>query len=280
MRQLVELEENYPVFQALNAEIVAIAQLEKDPAMLPRITEFVHNEFPIVADPGQITREPFDIFGVYLIDKDGIVQTYLPGTKEARARLDVILTELAKIEGVDAPSFQDEDAHIKVEFGEATRKQPTPILAPQDVIGVRWMWSHNMIRPKDRFKLAFVIDIAKGYHVYGDNEERLTPFKIEFELPEGVEFEKPYAYPAAKTKMDPVLKTELSVFENVIAMPKMYLKAADGLKKGRRTVKAKIHFQACNESTCLVPSVLELEMPLTVVGPKERRGQVAGSRAW
>lgn len=55
--------------------------------MLPRITEFVHNSFPIVADPEQITRDDFEIFYVYLIDKEGVLRTAIPGTKEAARAL-------------------------------------------------------------------------------------------------------------------------------------------------------------------------------------------------
>ncbi len=92
----------------MDAEILAIAALEKDPAMLPRITNFVRNDFPLVCDPTGVAQKHFELFGVYIIDKKGVVQTYMPGTSRARARapLSEILQELAKVQGVKPPKLK------------------------------------------------------------------------------------------------------------------------------------------------------------------------------
>ena len=87
---------------------LAIAALDKDPNMLPRITNFVHNEFPLVCDPNRVSQKHFELFGVYIIDKKGVVQTYMPGTSRAQARapLSEILQELAKVQGVEPPELK------------------------------------------------------------------------------------------------------------------------------------------------------------------------------
>lgn len=246
--------------------------------MLPRIRDFVHNSFPVVADPDQVTRKAFDIFGIYLIDKQGILQSYIPGTKEARPRMDMILGELAKFEGVEAPEMKDLLAHVSVATAEAARAERT--ITPDEIVGVRWMWSNNLIWAKDRFKLAFVTTIADGYHVYGNDEARMSPFKIDFELPEGIELTKPFEYPKAKREIDPILKVPLSMYDGDIPMPVIYLKAAEDLEPGDLTVKATVHYQACNDTTCLAPTTKTILMPLKVVPRETRRGKVAGSEAW
>lgn len=244
--------------------------------MLPRIRDFVHNEFPIVADPEQITRKPFDIFGIYLIDKQGIVQTYIPGVKEARARLDVVLTELAKLEGVDPPPFKLVDGNYLPDVATETPQT----LSASEVINVRWMWNNNLIWAKDRFKLAFITTIADGYHVYGNDETKMTPFKIDFELPEGFTITNDYDYPESKRIMDPILEVPLSVYEGDIPMPVILIRAGDDLQPGDYTATARIHYQACNDSICLPPTVKVIAMPLKVVTRDTRRGKVAGSGLW
>lgn len=267
------------MFEGLNAEIVSIAQLETDPAMLPRIKEFVHNSFPIVADPDQVTRELFDIFGVYLIDKKGILQTFLPGTKEARPRLDILLEELAKLEGVDPPLVEDASGHAVARMTN-TYTPPARTLKAEDVLGIRWMWSHDKVAPKDRFKLAFVADIADGYHVYGSGEKRMKPFKIEFELPEGITLRKQFGYPKAESKMDPILKVELEAYDKVIAMPVIYFEVGEDASLGEYPITATVHYQACNESVCHPPFSKEITLPLQVVAADVEREGVAGHEMW
>lgn len=274
----MELERNYAAFEALDAEIVSIAQLEKDPAMLPRITEFVHNSFPIVADPEQITREPFEIFGIYLVDKEGVVRTYIPGTKEARPRLDIIITELAKLAGKEPPPFTADEGRVDTLGALETKSVGT--ISPDQVLAQRWMWSHNRVRPGDDFKLAFMADIAPGYHVYGHQEARMTPFNLTLDLPEGITLVEPYKHPRSTAYQDPVLDQELYVYENVIAMPVIFLRAAEDLAPGAYSATATVKFQACNASVCHPPTEKVIELPLTVVGQDEPRLAVAGSDAW
>ena len=273
----MELQENYAAFEALDTEIISIAQLERDPGMLPRITEFVHNTFPIVADPKQVTRKPFDIFGVYLIDKEGTLRTFIPGTKEARPRLDMILTEIAKIQGVDPPSFSDTDGHIAVSTAD---KAPASNLPADKIVTVRWMWQYNKMRQGDRFKLAFVTDIAEGYHVYASDEKRMMPFRIDFEFPDGLTIDGDLEYPKSLVISDPILKVDLMAYEDAIPMPVIWLRAAEDMKPGDRIVRATLHYQACNESVCLLPTTKTIEMPLPIVSKKTAHFGVAGSEAW
>lgn len=277
----MELQENIDIFDQLDAQIVSIAQIERDPAQLPRINEFVHNTFPILADPDQITRKDFDIFSVYLIDKEGTLRTFIPGVKEARARLDIVLEELAKIEGVDPPEFETLRDLVVVRRAEDAASAAAPVSDdPADLLNVQWMWSHNSIRAGDAFKLAFVVNVPRGYHVYGANESKMSPFRLELDLPKGITLAKPIRYPKAETKTDPILKVALDAYETVIPMPVIYLKAAKKLKVKDLSITARIHFQACNDTVCLQPTTKEIRMTLPVVAAGAPRLLVAGSVLW
>lgn len=249
--------------------------------MLPRINEFVHNTFPILADPDQITRGDFEIFSVYLIDKEGTLRTYIPGVKEARPRLDVIFEELAKIQGIDPPEFESVRDLVVVRRpgGGVPAAVPVPE-DPADLLDVQWMWSHNQIWPKDTFKLAFVVNIRGRYHVYGANETKMTPFRLELDLPKGITLARPIQYPKAETKTDPILNIPLDAYQTAIPMPVVYLKASGKLKIKDLTVTARIRFQACNDTTCLQPATKQIDMPLPVVPRGTPRLTVAGSFAW
>ncbi len=271
----MELQDHYETFQRLDAEIISIAQLEKDPAMLPRISEFVHNSFPIVADPAQVTREPFDIFGIYLIDKEGVIQTYLPGEKEARPRLDILFSELAKLEGVTTPDIEPHRGNWATADNGVGESQ-----IPDDVLLERWMWNLSQVRVGDPFKLALILDVAPGFHVYGSREQRMSPFQVELELPDGIELSQAIRYPKAETHQDPILDVPLSTYSGAIPMPVIYLRSSSDAMPGEYSIRANIRYQACNEATCLRPATKTIEFPVTVVGRKGRRASVAGSNAW
>ena len=269
------------LFEYFDAEIISIAQLERDPAQLPRITEFVHNTFPVVADPDQATREPFEIFGIYLIDKEGIVQTYIPGVKEARPRLDMVINELAIMTGKELPSSLKK----RVEDFASESSTAPPVTGPElsnpdDLLTISWMWSHNAVRPKDRLKLAFVATPAYGYHVYGSVEEGMTPFEFSLDLPEGIELVESIKYPKSHVLHDPVLKKDLMVYDEDMPMPVMYFQIGDDVPAGEYEIKATLRYQGCNDSVCLPPATREVVMPLKVVGAKGRRGTVAGYQDW
>lgn len=250
--------------------------------MLPRITEFVHNSFPIIADPAQTTRSPFEIFGVYLIDKEGTIRTFLRGTKEARPRLDLILEELAKIEGVEPPRIVNAGGKFVVPARREVQPGSDGASAGGDAepLRVRWMWSHNQVRPGDTFKLAFMPKIARGFHVYAHNEERMSPFKVEFDWPEGIEIVRDVRYPGAEPRADPILKTHLAYHENDIALSALTLKASAELSAGDLTVTARIYYQACDESVCFPPAIQEITLPLKVVPQGKGRQQVFGWQTW
>ncbi len=273
----MELQENYGAFQSLNAEIVSIAQLEKDPGMLGRIEEFVGNTFPIVADPDQVTRRAFKIFGVYLVDKEGILRKFIPGTKEARPRLDVILKELAELEGAEAPEAKLIEGKVIVDVpGESMAK----VGRGEDVVKARWMLSHDVVRAGDEFKVAFLPQIVAGYHVYGAADKTMTPFKVEVEVPKGVELADTIRYPRAKSHGDKSLGAEVTSYKKDVPISCLAFKASDDLEGEEVVIRAKVSYQACNDSMCFPPTTKTFVMTLPVASVDRRRGQVFGWQSW
>ncbi len=269
----MELQSNYAAIKALDTEIIAVAQEEVDPKTLAKIKDFVNNEFPVVADPERASWDTFSRYGIYLVDKTGVIRVAADGNKEARPRLDLVMEELAALADSDSP---------EVQFG-GIREGKGPVLKLSEAkhsVGTRWMWSHDLVRPGDEFRLALLPMIANGYHVYSSQEELMIPFKIELALPEGVELAAPIAYPRGKTYKDPALDASYSIYEGDIPMGALRFKLGDKVEPGEIMLKVTMHFQACDDSLCFPPTSKTIEVPLQVAAKGERRQQVFGWNTW
>ncbi|MHC5065246.1 MAG: protein-disulfide reductase DsbD domain-containing protein [Planctomycetota bacterium] len=269
----MELQSNYESIKALDTEIIAVAQEETDPKTLAKIKDFVNNEFPVVADPERATWKTFSRYGIYLVDKEGVIRIAADGNKEARPRLDLVMEELAALEGGDAP---------EVQFGGVREANASgaKVSAAEDALGSRWMWSHNFVRPGDEFKLALLPMIADGYHVYASQESEMIPFRVEVELQAGVEMTAPVAYPRGRKYEDAVLEGTYSIYEGDIPMGALRFKLQEDVEPGELLVKVTLHFQACDDSSCFAPASKTISVPLTVKAKSERRQQVFGWNTW
>ena len=268
------MQSNYDLFQKLNAEILYIAQLERDPSLLPRIKNFVQHAFPVVCDPNQISRTPLPLFTAYIIDKEGILRTRISGSLSARPHVDMILQELSKVEGVPR-------VHARSRNEESPIPQdPNRPVPAEEVLDVLWMWSHDRIGPGDTFKLAFLPTLAPGFHVYAPGEKRMTPFALELVLPPGIELAKPLQYPTPQTKRDPFLKLDVLQYEGDIPLAALVFQANKNLTLGNQTIKVTLSYQACNDTLCYPPTQKTIEMPIDVVSRETQRRQVAGWANW
>lgn len=268
------MQSNIDLFQQLNTEILYIAQLERNPMLLPRIKGFVQHSFPVVCDPNQISRKPFPLFTAYIIDKQGMLRTRIPGSLSARPSLDMILEELCKVVGV-ARVHPHERGEVRAATG-----QQDPIVSAEEVLNVLWMWSHDRIAPGDQFKLAFLPTLANGFHVYAPQEERMTPLAIKFALPAGLAWVESLRYPAPDSNRDPLLEVDVLQYERDIPLPALVLQASSSMVPGTYTVTATVSYQACNDRLCYPPTEKTIAMPIEVVSKDTKRNQVSGWNRW
>ncbi len=234
----------------------------------------MQHDFPVVCDPNQISRKPFPLFTAYIIDQQGRLRTRIPGSLSARPSLDMILEELCKVAGVSRV-YPRQRGDVRT----ATGPQDA-IVRAEEVLDVLWMWSHDRIAPGDRFKLAFLPTLAHGFHVYAPQEQRMTPFAVEFSLPAGMEWVKPLRYPAPDANQDPLLDVEVLQYEHDIPLPALVLQANNNLAPGTYTVRATVSYQACNDRLCHPPTEKTIAMPIEVVSRDTKRNQVAGWNRW
>lgn len=262
----MELQEHVDDVRALDAEIIAIAQLEKDPAMLERIERFVGPGITIVADPEQVSREPFEIFDVYIAEDDRLV-TRIRGSKEARPRPDLILAAL-RGEGATA--------------ADQTKARPPAAEDAGDALAVhlRWMWSHPVSRAGDPLKLALLPTVADGWHVYGPGSEITVPLSVQVEVPDGLVLTAPVGFPPPVVEADPVLQADIPIYRRDVPLDALTFAVADDAGPGTRMVRVTVGWQACDDSVCLPPTETVLELPVEIVEPDVKRGQMYGWETW
>jgi len=255
-----------------------VALEETDAPSLARITPFVHNTFPILADAEHEAAKLLRPTSVYLIDRKGVLRLRIPGSVHGRPSAPEVVRALADLEGVPVPAVAADPPADPPAAGGGLL--PPSSLKPKDPLDARWMFSHNRVRPGDAFKLAFLPTVASGWHLYAHEETSVIPFQVEVILPEGVTLQKPVGYPAAQTLEDPTLGRALRVYEKDVPLDAILLQAADTLQPGPLTLKVKLRYQACNDRICLPPADREFPLTLPVVPKGTPRHPVFGWESW
>lgn len=108
------------------------------------------------------------------------------------------------------------------------------------------------------------LEIAEGYHVNANppSDKFLIGTELEVETEEAIQVGKP-AYPAPVTRKFKFSEKPLAVYEGNADI-KLPLKAQAGAAKGRRTLKARVRVQPCNDEVCFPPRVLETLIPVNI----------------
>jgi Thiol:disulfide interchange protein DsbD, N-terminal/AhpC/TSA family len=115
-----------------------------------------------------------------------------------------------------------------------------------------------------RLTLTVEIDVAPGYHVYGQpTPAGLVPLSVEIEPITGLEVGLA-TWPAPHRVTLPGLGDELWVHDGTVrgTLP---LTFAGAPGSGDHVIRVRVASQACNEITCLAPSTVDLEVPVREV---------------
>jgi len=115
-----------------------------------------------------------------------------------------------------------------------------------------------------RLTLTVELTIAPGFHVYaGPVPEGLVPLSVEIAPIEGLQVGPP-SWPAPRCFEMPELGEQLRVHEGTVrgTLPLTFSGAPGG---GDHAVAITVRYQACDDSSCLIPSSLTLEVPVREV---------------
>ncbi len=133
--------------------------------------------------------------------------------------------------------------------------------------------SFDRVPPGSAFRLAVAVDIDDGWHINAHEPtfDYLIPTKIEFEKNEalsGITFGEPI-YPAFVERAFSFTDGKpLKVYEGR-ALIGVEGSAARDAAPGARTLKITLTVQACNDTSCLAPARIPVELSLPIAAPDE-----------
>jgi len=143
------------------------------------------------------------------------------------------------------------------------------------VVKTRGVFSLDAIRPGDAFKVAVTLEITQGYHInaHVPTLDYLIPTTITLTSPAGIHIAEPrYPSPTHQTfAFAP--GAPLAVYQGVVTAIADG-KAESSLQIGTLSIKADVRIQACNDTQCLAPSNLSLDIPVVVTAREGKIRQV------
>jgi thiol:disulfide interchange protein DsbD len=143
------------------------------------------------------------------------------------------------------------------------------------VVKAKGYASVDGVRPEDKFKVAVALEIGEGYHINAHHPslEFLIPTSVKFESAPGIKIDEE-KFPAPKhRRFEFAPDTELAVHEGTLLIT-ADAEADKTLKRGAATIRALVTVQACNDSQCLAPADLPVEIPIKLVSAKQKVMQV------
>jgi len=258
MRQLVQLHDSLPVFDALNTDVIAVALEENDPAKLARVPKLVGKGITYVANAEGRADGVLPPTSALLIDTEGVVRTVLPGIIQARAPTRLIIEELAKLTGQPVPSRD--------------QLSDDPDVGP---IQVRWAWSHDSVGPGDPLKLIFLPELGEGVMLSASGDNKLS---MSVELPPGLELVKDFTLP--KGKAPEGVQGTNSVYRFDVPLGALELRGTEELDNGEAVVRVTMRSSLCSRRGCHDPEEEVYELPIRTTAEQGERGQLYAWPSW
>lgn len=159
--------------------------------------------------------------------------------------------------------------------GEAAKlpQDTSSLLSPSAVVKPTVYVSLAPVPREKEFQIAVVVEIARGYHMnsHKPSDQYLIPTTLTAQLPAGFQL-RDTIYPdgkLAKFAFSP--NKPLDVYTGTVTL-RLRLAAGAGAALGTATIPVSLRYQACNDTTCLQPVKLPLEVKLDVAssGTKSR----------
>lgn len=125
--------------------------------------------------------------------------------------------------------------------------------------------SKSAARAGEPFKLALVLKIDKGWHINSDDPGDEFMFPSVFVLDEAPGFKvEEVVFPKPKTATYEYSDFELRIYEDEAVIGALISAAAD-LKPGVHKLTGKFKYQACNNTSCIMPQDLPFGISVEVV---------------
>jgi len=144
----------------------------------------------------------------------------------------------------------------------------------EEVVTVKTFISHDGIHPGKSFKVAFLLNITPGWHIYGPEllDEFLIPSELIIDEGDNIKVSKLY-YPEPGSGRFDYSEAELPVYEGEIFLGAL-IKVGDEIALKKYFLKASLLYQPCDDLTCMAPRTLKLEIPFKVVSLSKKTKEI------
>lgn len=136
----------------------------------------------------------------------------------------------------------------------------------QDVVtDMKTFLARDAVYPGETFKAALLLSISPDWHI------NANPVNDEFLVPTTLEFRKEGVFKVVDTIYPPALPARFEFSESEVfvyaesALIGVLLKAGDRVPPGIYKLKGALSYQACNDTSCLPPESLGVELEIKVV---------------
>lgn len=126
--------------------------------------------------------------------------------------------------------------------------------------------SADGVRPGDKFRVAIAVEVGEGYHINAHHPtlEYLVPTSVAFGAPSGISIADE-RYPAPKhRRFQFAPDADLAVHEGTLFIT-AEAQVDKQVQQGAGNIRALVTVQACNDSQCLAPSDLTVDIPIKIV---------------
>ena len=148
--------------------------------------------------------------------------------------------------------------------------------AVQANIDVNGYYATDRAQQGRTIQAVVVLDIPSGFHV---NANRLTnkfliPTDLKIEAPKGWRI-SPVTYPRAVVRHLSFSKEPVQLYEGRAIM-RFTATVPANFQKGDTQLRARVHYQSCNNEVCFPPTTREVNMSINVVGANESVRRING----
>ncbi|HEX3747448.1 MAG TPA: protein-disulfide reductase DsbD N-terminal domain-containing protein [Bryobacteraceae bacterium] len=121
------------------------------------------------------------------------------------------------------------------------------------------------LKPGARFTVKLTANIQPGWHIYSMKPLDDGPLPTRIWLAQGQPFQLagPVKADEPQTMQDPTLHMEVELYEGAASFL-LPVKVAAGAAAGAQTLAVNVQAQSCNNSICLPPATLKVEIPIAV----------------
>jgi thiol:disulfide interchange protein DsbD len=144
-------------------------------------------------------------------------------------------------------------------FPAAAQESPVTLSASSPI---------TQVKPGGAFEVTLVARIAEGWHLYSMTQPP-PPIATTVQLApsQPYELDGDIEGPAPVLATDPHSEETVEFYDGdaVFTIP---LKAAGKAPAGRAPVRVQFRYQACNESICLRPTTLTIDVPMEIAGDR------------